>query len=107
MPEHEKMKQHRRTSTKTEALWKCRDYGNRGKPNCGFPRFPQPLEIADAAIPTFPQREQLFPCPTGTIARAPRALAMKTETKARTKGVDSPQISTMERLRFQAHPPLE
>ena len=29
-------------------------YGKRGKPNPGFPRFPQPLEIA-LAIPTFPQ----------------------------------------------------
>lgn len=28
-------------------------YGKRGKPNPGFPRFPQPLEIA-GAIPTFP-----------------------------------------------------
>jgi hypothetical protein len=29
-------------------------YGKRGKPKAGFPRFPQPLEIA-VAIPTFPQ----------------------------------------------------
>jgi hypothetical protein len=29
-------------------------YGKQGKPNSGFPRFPQPLEIA-LAIPTFPQ----------------------------------------------------
>jgi hypothetical protein len=29
-------------------------YGKRGKPKAGFPRFPQPLEIA-LAIPTFPQ----------------------------------------------------
>ena len=28
-------------------------YGQRGKPKAGFPRCPQPLEIA-AAIPTFP-----------------------------------------------------
>ena len=34
--------------------------GKRGKPNPGFPRFPPPLEIADA-IPTFPQpRRVLF-----------------------------------------------
>ena len=30
-------------------------YGKRGKPKAGFPRFPQPLEIAKSAIPTFPQ----------------------------------------------------
>src|SRR5947209_11431638 len=30
-------------------------YGKRGKPKAGFPRFPQPLEIANDAIPTFPQ----------------------------------------------------
>ena len=32
--------------------------GKRGKPNGGFPRFPQPLEIA-VAIPTFPQRRRV------------------------------------------------
>jgi hypothetical protein len=31
------------------------DYGKRGKPKAGFPLFPQPLEIAKSAIPTFPQ----------------------------------------------------
>jgi hypothetical protein len=30
-------------------------YGKRGKPKTGFPRFPQPLEIATNAISTFPQ----------------------------------------------------
>jgi hypothetical protein len=30
-------------------------YGKRGKPKAGFPRFPQPLEIAKSAISTFPQ----------------------------------------------------
>ena len=29
--------------------------GKRGKPNCGFPLFPPCLEIANDAIPTFPQ----------------------------------------------------
>jgi len=33
-------------------------YGKRGKPKAGFPRFPQPLEIA-VAIPTFPQPRRL------------------------------------------------
>jgi hypothetical protein len=33
-------------------------YGKRGKPKTGFPRFPQPLEIA-VAIPTFPQPRRL------------------------------------------------
>ena len=28
--------------------------GHRGKPKAGFPPRPQPLEIAEAAIPTFP-----------------------------------------------------
>src|SRR6202790_2091746 len=30
-------------------------YGRRGKPKTGFPPRPQPLEIANNAIPTFPQ----------------------------------------------------
>src|SRR5450432_198746 len=30
-------------------------YGRRGKPKAGFPPRPQPLEIANNAIPTFPQ----------------------------------------------------
>jgi len=30
-------------------------YGRGGKPKAGFPRRPQPLEIAAAAISTFPQ----------------------------------------------------
>jgi len=31
------------------------DYGRRGKPKAGFPPRPQSLEIAQNAIPTFPQ----------------------------------------------------
>src|SRR5260370_13673767 len=34
--------------------WKCRSDGQRGKPKAGFPRCPQPLEIANGAISTFP-----------------------------------------------------
>jgi hypothetical protein len=33
--------------------------GKRGKPNCGFPLFPPRLEIANRAIPTFPQARRL------------------------------------------------
>jgi hypothetical protein len=33
--------------------------GKRGKPNCGFPLFPPRLEIANGAIPTFPQARRL------------------------------------------------
>src|SRR6202049_2433899 len=38
-----------------EGLWKCRPGGRRGKPKAGFPPRPQSLEIANGAIPTFPQ----------------------------------------------------
>src|SRR5260370_30244235 len=38
---------------KNRGPWKCRSDGQRGKPKAGFPRCPQPLEIADA-ISTFP-----------------------------------------------------
>jgi hypothetical protein len=34
--------------------WKCRSDGQRGKPKPGFPRCPQPLEITQNVIPTFP-----------------------------------------------------
>jgi hypothetical protein len=37
-----------------EGPWKCRSDGQRGKPKPGFPRCPQPLEITQNVIPTFP-----------------------------------------------------
>src|ERR1700686_5155017 len=39
---------------KTEGPWKCRSDGQRGKPKPGFPRCPQPLEITQDVISTFP-----------------------------------------------------
>jgi hypothetical protein len=39
---------------KTKAV-EMTGYGRRGKPKTGFPPRPQPLEIANNAIPTFPQ----------------------------------------------------
>jgi hypothetical protein len=45
--------------------------GNRGKPNSGFPPFPQSLEIAKDAISTFPQRVQLCPLPEPNASLAP------------------------------------
>ena len=37
-----------------EGPWKCRSDGQRGKPKPGFPRCPQPLEITQDVISTFP-----------------------------------------------------
>jgi hypothetical protein len=40
-------------------------YGRRGKPKAGFPLRPQPLEIAKAAISTFPPARRRSPWKSG------------------------------------------
>ena len=55
-----------------EARWKCRGRGKRGKPNCGFPRFPPPLgnrHRRDFHIPTAPTT---LPCSQNPKTRTPR-----------------------------------
>ncbi len=50
--------------------------GKRGKPNCGFPLFPPPLEIANSAISTFPQRRRRLPLSPNKTKKQNRLLAL-------------------------------
>ena len=55
-----------------QARWKCRGRGKRGKPNCGFPRFPPPLgnrHRRDFHILTAPTT---LPCSQNPKTRTPR-----------------------------------
>jgi hypothetical protein len=44
-----------------QTLWKCRPVETLENQTPVFHAFPPPLEIADSAISTFPQRRALFP----------------------------------------------
>jgi len=85
--------------------------GKSGKPNCGFPLFPPPLEIATSAIPTFPQRRLRLPLSSQQKQKQNRLLALfaRSQPSSYDPGKEASRRSMKRRIRglVSAPPALE
>jgi hypothetical protein len=102
-------------ATTTQTLWKCRDRGNRGKPDSGFPPFPPPLgnrpwgdfhiPTATTTVSSFPESKPTAHALRGVHDRKKRP--KKGEIRSQPKGPTMVLVSGSPRIgissSFQAH----